>query len=127
MQLLVIMIMMTYRSLHNSVPYDEYEMSKIKYIIETRIDTYNINISINDVIDAVMRLKSGKSDGKNFVKQGGVLSSFLFAIYTDGLLKRLLETGVDCHMGHHFSGALAYADDITLLSPSQSGPTILVK
>ena len=30
-------------------------------------------------------------------------------------------------MGHQFSGALAYADDITLLSPSRSGLAILVK
>ena len=47
-----------YMSLYNSVPYDECEMSKIKSIIETRIDTCNIsyNISINDVIDAVMHL-----------------------------------------------------------------------
>ena len=30
-------------------------------------------------------------------------------------------------MGHHFSGALAYADDIILLSPSRSGLAILVK
>ena len=60
---------------------------------------------------------------KNGVKQGGVLSPILFAIYTDGLLKRLQETGVGCHMGHRFSGA----DDITLLSPSRSGMAILVK
>ena len=30
-------------------------------------------------------------------------------------------------MGHRLSGALAYADDITLLSPSRSGMAILVK
>ena len=30
-------------------------------------------------------------------------------------------------MGHHFSDTLAYADDITLLSPSRSGLAILVK
>ena len=35
----------------------------------------------------------------NGVKQGGVLSPILFAIYTDGLLKRLEDTGVGCHMG----------------------------
>ena len=44
----------------------------------------------------------------------------LFAIYTDSLLKRLEESGVGCHMSGHFTGALAYADDITLLSPSMS-------
>ena len=63
---------------------------------------------------------------KNGVKQGGVLSPILFAIYIDGLLKRLQETGVRCHMGHRFGGALAYADDITLMSPSRSGMAILV-
>ena len=54
-----------------------------------------------------------------------MLSPFLFAIYTDGLLKELQESGIGCHMGHRFSRALAYADDITLLSPSRSGMAIL--
>lgn len=58
---------------------------------------------------------------KNGVKQGGVLSPTLFAVYTDGLLKRLSDTGVGCHMGSRFTGSLAYADDITLLSPSMKG------
>ena len=52
---------------------------------------------------------------RNGVKQGVVLSPLLFAIYTDSLLKRLEESGVGCHMGVHFTRALAYADDITLL------------
>ena len=30
-------------------------------------------------------------------------------------------------MGHNFSGELAYADDLPLLSPSRSSLTILVK
>ena len=64
---------------------------------------------------------------RNGVKQGGVLSPLLFAIYTDSLLKRLEESGVGCHMGGHFTGALAYADDITLLSPSMSGLRTLSK
>ena len=29
-------------------------------------------------------------------------------------------------MGHHFSGVLAYADDLNLLSPSRSGLAIFV-
>ena len=58
---------------------------------------------------------------RNGVKQGGVLSPLLFDIYTDSLLKRLEESGVGYHMGGHFTGALVYVDDITLLSPSMSG------
>ena len=62
----------------------------------------------------------------NGVKQGGVLSPILFAIYTDGLLKRLEETDVGCHMSSRFTGALAYADGITLLAPCKSALSILV-
>ena len=54
----------------------------------------------------------------NGLKQGVVLSPILFAVYTDGLLERLQQTGVGCHMGSCFTGAFAYADDITLLARS---------
>ena len=40
---------------------------------------------------------------------------------------RLEDSGVGCHMGGHFTGALAYADDIILLSPSMSGMRTLSK
>ena len=56
----------------------------------------------------------------------GVLSPILFAIYTDGLLKRLEDTGVRCHMSWRFTGALAYADNITLLAPCKSALSIVI-
>ena len=62
----------------------------------------------------------------NRVKQGGVLSPILFTIYTDGLLKRLEDTGVGCHRGCRFTGALAYADDNTLLAPCKSALSIMI-
>ena len=41
----------------------------------------------------------------------------LFAMCTDDLdtLKRVKQTGVGCHLGLQFSGALVYADHLTLL------------
>ena len=54
----------------------------------------------------------------NGVKQGGVISPILFCIYLDGLLVKLEENGMGCYMGGMFSGAYAYADDLTLLAPS---------
>ena len=57
----------------------------------------------------------------NGVKQGGVLSPVLFVVYTDGLPLKLQESGIGCHMGGHYAGALAYADDITLISPGING------
>ena len=73
-----------------------------------------------------LRVKWGRAVSNSFnvrngVKQGGVLSPLLFSIYTDSLLKWLEEAGVGCHMGGHFTGALAFADNIPLLSPSMSG------
>ncbi len=35
----------------------------------------------------------------NGVKQGGVLSPILFAIYVDGLLHKLQNSGVGCYVG----------------------------
>ena len=63
------------------------------------------------------------SDGfsvSNGVKQGGVISPILFCVYIDELLVKLENSGVGCYMGRAFSGAFAYADDITLLCPSIS-------
>ena len=54
------------------------------------------------------------------------LACILFAMYTDGLLERLENTGVGCHMGCRFVGALAHADDITLLAPCKSAHSILI-
>ena len=51
----------------------------------------------------------------NGVKQVGVLLPILFAAYTDGLLKRLEDTEIGCHMGSRFTGTIAHADDITLM------------
>ena len=57
-------------------------------------------------------------DCRNGIKQGAVLSPVLFCIYMDHLLVRLAKSGVGCYVGHIFSGAISYADDLTLLAPS---------
>jgi hypothetical protein len=62
--------------------------------------------------------KSDKFFVHNGVKQGGVLSPFLFNIYLDVLLHSLEAEGFGCHIGNTYTGALAYADDIVLLSPT---------
>ena len=56
----------------------------------------------------------------NGVRQGGILSPFLFNLYIDSLSSELDNTGVGCRylgsMNH-----LAYADDVVLMSPSPFG------
>ena len=62
----------------------------------------------------------------NGVRQGGVLSSVLFSVYLDGLLQKLADSGVGCHWGNLFAGAVCYADDIVLLVPCPSALRILL-
>ena len=54
----------------------------------------------------------------NGSRQGGVLSPVLFTIYLDSLLELLRASGHGCYWENHFSRALCYADDLTILAPS---------
>jgi hypothetical protein len=57
----------------------------------------------------------------NGVRQGGVISPVLFCVYMDHLLHRLENAGVGCWFGNSYYGAIGYADDLVLLSPTGSG------
>ena len=56
----------------------------------------------------------------NGVRQGGVLSPFLFAVYMDNLLCELSLSGVGCYWRWMFAGVFCFADDIVLLAPCAS-------
>ena len=71
--------------------------------------------------------KSDKFSVTNGVRQGGVLSPYLFSFYMDELLVKLKENGVGCHIDHCFVGAFGYADDIILLCPSLEGIRDMIK
>ena len=57
----------------------------------------------------------------NGVKQGAVLSPTLFSIYVDDLFELLKLSGYGCSINGHYYGAVSYADDIVILSPSIAG------
>jgi hypothetical protein len=63
---------------------------------------------------------------KNGVRQGGVLSPYLFSFYIDDLTSVLRNTAVGCYFGSVFAGVVIYADDIVLLSPSVRGLRMLI-
>jgi len=52
------------------------------------------------------------------VRQGGVLSPQLFAVYIDDVIKTVKSQGDGCFMRHVCINIILYADDILLLSPS---------
>ena len=58
---------------------------------------------------------------RNGVKQGAVLSAILFCVYIDDLFKTLRKNRTGCWIHGDFFGALGYADDIMLLSPTHDG------
>ena len=72
------------------------------------------------------KLLSDSFSVSNGVRKGGVHSPILFSVYLDGLLQKLADSGVGCHWGHLFAGAVCYADDIVLLAPCPSALRILL-
>lgn len=72
-------------------------------------------------------VKSEYFDTSNGVKQGGVLSAILFSLYIDPLLMKLQESGYGCHINGIYTGALSYADDITISCPSITGLNEMLK
>ena len=54
------------------------------------------------------------------VRQGGVLSPALFAVYVDDIIERLNDSKLGCFIGDHYLGCIMYADDLILISVSVS-------
>jgi len=55
------------------------------------------------------------------VRQGGVLSPYLFAFYMDDVIDEVKNSGFGIYIGSVFLGCILYADDILLLSGSCVG------
>ena len=91
-------------------------------VIRVLLDCYtnqNVYCRWNSILSSNIETVNG-------VRQGAILSPVLFCIYIDILLKELSNQDVGCRIGNTFVGALAYADDVTLLSPSIGGLQKLV-
>jgi Reverse transcriptase (RNA-dependent DNA polymerase) len=52
------------------------------------------------------------------IRQGGVLSPYLFAIYIDNIVESIINSSLGCHVRGMCVSVILYADDIVLLAPS---------
>ena len=94
-----------------------------KCIIRLILDSYTRQTSCalwNNVKSRYFTMANG-------MKQGGIISPIFFSLYIDPLLEYLRISGYGCHMKGVYIGALSYADDITILSPSIGGLNEMLK
>ena len=54
----------------------------------------------------------------NGVRQGGILSPYLFRFYIRSLISKVTGLNIGCNIGGYFVNLLAYADDMVLIAPS---------
>ena len=64
---------------------------------------------------------------KNGIRQGSILSPYLFNVYVDELNHRLNKKGVGCHIGGLPTNNFSYADDLVLVSPSPTAANELLQ
>ena len=77
----------------------------------------------------IVKWGNSKSDAftvSNGVRQGGILSPYLFSLYFNEMSIRLNGMNVGCSVGGVRINHLLYADDLVLISPSSKGLQVLL-
>ena len=69
---------------------------------------------------------SGSFEMSNGVKQGAILSPFLFNIYLEPLIDKIIKSSVGCHIGNKPVNIMSYADDLVVLTPTMNSLKKLV-
>ena len=54
------------------------------------------------------------------VRQGGILSPVLFAVYVDDIIETLNDSKLGCFIDDLYLGCIVYADDLIIISASVS-------
>ena len=93
--------------------------TQLLIIIENWFNASFTRIHWNGATTPFFRLVAG-------VRQGGVLSPFLFALFIDSIVDRVKESDVGCYIRNVFCGLFLYADDILLLSPTVHGLQVML-
>ena len=97
----------------------------IEKLMKRGLPGYFINLLINWFDNQKFFVSWGKSKSESFsvlqgVRQGGILSAYLFAVYMDDLSVALNDTGIGAIIGIKRVNHLIYADDICILASTLS-------
>ena len=87
--------------------------NEILSILERWFDISVTGVKWNGHVSHLFPLLAG-------VRQVGVLSPFLFAVFIHSVVDKIKSTGVGCYYSAACVSVILYADDILLLSPSVS-------
>ena len=107
----------------------------IKHSTALTIGSYSLNCLIKAYLNILLvylhfgtKIKKCVSNGRwyflrlfgigNGVRQGGILSPFLFRFYIRKLIAEVVKLRIGCNIGGIFLNLFAYADDMVLIAPS---------
>ena len=79
----------------------------------------NVKVKIGNAFSKCWKIKNG-------VRQGGILSPFLFSIYINEFLNKVSNSKFGCRLGLFPANIIGNADDLVLLSPSIYGLQCLI-
>jgi hypothetical protein len=102
--------------------YDMFLDSKAKCFIRLLACWYSTQVMF-------VRWQNAKSDSFNIangVRQGGILSPFLFRLYVRDLISSITSLRLGCNVAGTMINLLCFADDMVLLAPSWSGLQTLI-
>ena len=105
--------------------------SLFKKLIDRNVPLVVVRLLVHWYRQQTLCVKWGRNTSSFFtvtngVRQGGILSPFLFTLYVDDLSHRLNNSKVGCHINNVCINHLFYADDLCLMAPSPVGLQLLI-
>ncbi len=97
-----------------------------KKLLDRKVPVYIVRILLVWYRNQLVNIKWNKELSSDFtvtngVKQGGIISPYLFNIYLDELSDLLSKSPAGCRLGGVTMNHLIYADDMCLIAPSPHG------
>ena len=93
---------------------DRQLLNELLSILETWFALSTSCVRWHSHVSRVFTLQAG-------VRQGGVLSPLLFAIFIDDMVAKVINENVGCFISSACISIILYADDIILIAPTVSG------